>query len=113
MSDIWQQMCQTERLAINCNKFALRYEYLNDEGPSMTEKTKEIIELALQLDITERQELVAELVASIEDESSMQLHPDWSQEILRRLEELDSQKVKTVPWSQVRQQLVTKLRSAK
>lgn len=76
----------------------------------MTEKTREIITLALELELSERREVIAELVASLENESSGELDPEWSQEILRRLHEVEAGDAKTVPWSEVREGLLDKSR---
>lgn len=74
----------------------------------MTERTQEILSLALELEVSERREVIAELMASLEDELDPELHPDWSEEILRRLQDVESGTVRTVPWSEVRAGLVNK-----
>lgn len=74
----------------------------------MTGKTREIITLALELEVAERRAVIAELMASLEDEHTDELHPDWPQQILRRLREVEAGAVKPVPWSKVREGLVVK-----
>jgi putative addiction module component (TIGR02574 family) len=66
-----------------------------------------LIEAALRLPPEARGALASRLLESIHDD---QADPDaeaaWEAEIARRLEELDSGKVKTIPWSEARQQIL-------
>ncbi len=69
----------------------------------MTTKAQEILNQALQLGPKERAELASHLLSSLEDDESYpDLHPSWSAEIKRRLEELESGAVKAVPWDEAR-----------
>lgn len=69
----------------------------------MTTKAQEILNQALQLGPDERAELASQLLSSLEDEESYaDLHPSWSAEIKRRLDELESGAVKAIPWEEAR-----------
>lgn len=74
----------------------------------MTEKSREIIALALELELTERREVIAELIASLGDDCTDELHPEWSPEILRRLREVEAGVSIPLSWSKVREGLVDK-----
>lgn len=55
----------------------------------MTHATRELLERALRLSPTERAELVAELVASLDgDEPESQVEAAWADEIERRVREM-------------------------
>ena len=73
----------------------------------MTERAREIITLALALEVSERREIITELMASLEDDG---LHSEWSEEILRRLRDVEAGVDVPVPWSRVREGLLDKSR---
>jgi len=60
--------------------------------------TKEILEAALKLDPEQREELVEELSASLD---ASNLGEYWEAEIKRRIDDVDSGRVKTVPAEEV------------
>ena len=69
----------------------------------MTTKAQEILNQALQLGPKERAELASQLLSSLEgEEDGPDLHPSWSAEIKRRMDELDSGAVKAIPWEEAR-----------
>ncbi len=45
------------------------------------------------------------LIESLHSEVDLDAEEAWNAEIQRRVEELDSGKVETIPWSEVRQRL--------
>jgi putative addiction module component (TIGR02574 family) len=57
---------------------------------------------ALQLSEAERLEVAEALYASLEGPPDPGADEAWSAEIQRRIAELDSGKVKTIPWEQAR-----------
>ncbi len=60
--------------------------------------TKEILEAALKLDPEQREELIEELSASLD---ASNLGEYWEAEIKRRIDDVDSGRVKTVPADEV------------
>jgi putative addiction module component (TIGR02574 family) len=69
----------------------------------------EVIELfrrASELAGNDRATLAGLLIESLESGQENDVESQWLGEIERRLEELDSGKVKTVPWKQVRAKLL-------
>ena len=71
----------------------------------MTENVQELFNSALQLNDQERAELAGLLLGSIEEERDEDSQAAWSDEIARRLEELNSGAVKPIPWAEVRRRL--------
>lgn len=59
---------------------------------------KDILKAALELDSTERSRLVDELSASLH---GIELSADWEEEIERRISDIDSGQVKTIPGDEV------------
>lgn len=74
----------------------------------MTERAREIVSLALELAAPERRQVIDELMASLEGECN--LHPDWSLEIRRRMQDLENGVVEPVPWAEVRAGLLDRSR---
>ena len=52
-----------------------------------------------------RAALAGSLLESLEDTLDASAEEAWSQEIARRIEELDSGKVKPIPWAEARRQI--------
>lgn len=72
----------------------------------MEKRTKEILDEALALPESEREELVELLVPSLErNPYSGELHPDWIPEIERRLRDHREGKTKAIPWEEVKARL--------
>ncbi len=63
------------------------------------------MEDALKLDVSERAELVAELLASLDAEVDEDAEVAWAAEIERRMSDFRAGNVKTIPWSEVRARL--------
>lgn len=64
----------------------------------MSTGAKEILEAALKLDPQQREELIEELSASLD---ATNLGEYWEAEIQRRIEDVDSGRVKAVPADEV------------
>lgn len=64
----------------------------------MSTATKEILEAALKLDPEQREELIEELSARLD---ASNLGEYWEAEIKRRIDDVDSGRVKTVPAHEV------------
>ena len=54
---------------------------------------------------SERAELAGLLLESLETEPEAGVEAAWAEEVERRVREIDSGRVKTIPWEQVRAQL--------
>lgn len=63
----------------------------------MTKKTRALLEAALKLTPAERAVLMDSLATSLEGEGEFPLHPEWREEIERRVEGIVSGKTKGVP----------------
>ena len=68
----------------------------------MAASAKELYERAICLNDEERAELIGMLLESLEIQDDEGLEAAWLEEIERRVVELDSGAVKTVPWTEVR-----------
>jgi putative addiction module component (TIGR02574 family) len=66
----------------------------------------------MRLDPKERAELTGLLIESLEPESESGVEEAWIAEVERRLAELDSGAVKTIPWDELRSKLYAKLNAA-
>jgi len=69
---------------------------------AMTDDLKSLLEKALKLSPEERAALAGSLLESLDQEVDENVEEAWSTEIARRVSEIDSHKVQTVPWSEVR-----------
>jgi putative addiction module component (TIGR02574 family) len=56
----------------------------------MTAAAKQIIEAALKLDRSEREEIAHELLESIDGSSDAELNPAWEAEVQRRLQKIEA-----------------------
>jgi putative addiction module component (TIGR02574 family) len=77
----------------------------------MTQDAAELLKRALALTEEERAELAGSLLESLDGghEDPESVEAAWSEEIARRIEDLDSGKAKTVPWEEVRHRISSKL----
>jgi putative addiction module component (TIGR02574 family) len=66
----------------------------------MPRTVAELLEAALALPEEERAEL-AELLAATLTSPPSRLHPDWAAELRRRAAEIDSGKVRPIPWEEI------------
>ncbi len=72
----------------------------------MNPPVEEFLARALQLPESDRAELAASLIDSLDRESDENAEAAWDVEIRRRLAELDSGSVKTVSWAEARRRIV-------
>jgi len=68
----------------------------------MTQEARELLPKAWALPENERAELAGNLISSLDTTVDSDLDAAWQAEVARRLEEVQSGKVKTVPWEKVR-----------
>lgn len=71
----------------------------------------ELLQHALRLPVDDRLELATELLESVEGAEDPAWTAAWAAEIDRRVRELDAGAVESVPWSQVRSEILGRLRS--
>ncbi len=71
----------------------------------------EILEDALALPLEARGVLINSLVDSLDSEVDENAEDLWQKEILNRVEQINRQEARTEPWSAVRAQLTTRVRS--
>jgi len=71
----------------------------------MTQEVSELLKKALTLPPEARAALAGSLLESLEDTLDAAAEGEWSHEIARRIAELDSGKVKPIPWAEARRQI--------
>jgi putative addiction module component (TIGR02574 family) len=71
----------------------------------MSNDVQRLLDDALRLPDQERAELAGLLIDSLEEGQDACVQAAWSEEIARRLEELDSGEVTPIPWAEVRRRL--------
>jgi putative addiction module component (TIGR02574 family) len=71
----------------------------------MNEEISEILKKALALPSEARAALAGSLLESLDDTVDASVEESWSREIAHRIEELDSGKVKPIPWAEARRQI--------
>jgi putative addiction module component (TIGR02574 family) len=71
----------------------------------------ELLERALELPVGDRLALATELLESVEGPEDAEWTAAWAAELDRRVRELDSGAVKSIPWQQVRAEILERLRS--
>jgi putative addiction module component (TIGR02574 family) len=79
----------------------------------MGEKVSELLKQALALPAEARAALANSLLESLdEDVLDEGAEQEWEREIQRRLKELDSGAVQTIPWSEVRRRMLARIADA-
>jgi putative addiction module component (TIGR02574 family) len=76
----------------------------------MTQPALELLQKALTLSDEERAELAGSHIDSHDTTVDAETESAWNREIAQRIEDLDSEKAKTVPWEEVQRRISTKLR---
>ena len=71
----------------------------------MARSARELFEEAMRLDPEERATLMRPLVDTLDAESDEGVEDAWRVEIERRMAELDTGAVQTVPWEELRARL--------
>jgi putative addiction module component (TIGR02574 family) len=71
----------------------------------MTEEVAELLKKALALPPEARAALAGSLPESLDETVDPSAEEAWSQEIAGRIEQLDSGKVKPIPWAEARRQI--------
>ena len=71
----------------------------------MARSAQELFDEAMRLDPRERASLIRLLIESLDAETDEGVEDAWRIEIERRMAELDSGAVETIPWDEVRARL--------
>ena len=71
----------------------------------MTKEVSELLQKALALPPEIRAALAGSLLYSLDDSVDPAAEESWRLEIARRIEDLDSGKVKPIPWAEARRQI--------
>ncbi|HEY3120186.1 MAG TPA: addiction module protein [Vicinamibacteria bacterium] len=71
----------------------------------MTVKARQVLREALRLPPRARADIAGTLLQSLDVEKDPDVEAAWAIEIDRRLKEVDSGRVKLIPWEQVRRRL--------
>ena len=72
----------------------------------MNTTAKQLYDNALQLPDSERSELAAWLIESLDPEVDRDVEKAWDVEIKRRIDELDSGAVTAIPWPEARRMIL-------
>jgi putative addiction module component (TIGR02574 family) len=73
----------------------------------MSSNASKLLEEALKLPAEARAALAGSLLESLDDTVDEDVEQAWAVEITRRLEEVQSGKVKGVPWAEARRRIVS------
>lgn len=76
----------------------------------MKQDVTELLKRALELPAAARAALASSLLESLDDQVDAAADEEWKQEIARRIAELDSGKVKPIPWADARREISAILR---
>jgi len=71
----------------------------------MTQEVSELLKKALALPAEARAALAGSLLDSLNETVDASAEEEWNREIARRIRELDSGKVKPIPWEEARRQV--------
>ena len=75
----------------------------------MTQQAQDLLRRALSLSEEERAYLASSLMDSLDGSADPSAEAAWNEEIARRITDLDSGRVKTVPWEEDRHRISSKL----
>ncbi|MBN1444090.1 MAG: addiction module protein [Planctomycetes bacterium] len=67
---------------------------------------QKIVDEALRLPPAARAALASQLLESLEPDIDAEAEDAWSEEIAKRLREIDSGQVKLIPWAQARRRIL-------
>ena len=72
----------------------------------MAPDAQEILDAALKLNDQEKAAIAASLIESLDPDYDEGCDEAWAAEIAKRMREVDSGQVKTVPWSEARRMIL-------
>ena len=67
----------------------------------MSPETDEVLKKAMTLPLEDRAALACSLIDSLDETVDEDAEVAWQQEVVRRMDEIRSGKVKTIPWREV------------
>jgi len=73
----------------------------------MADEATELLKRALTLPVAERAELAGSLIESLDEAADESVKAAWNEEVARRMEDLDSGKVKPISLEEARRRLST------
>ena len=79
-----------------------------DNIAGMKSDAIKILEEALKLPIEARAALAGSLIESLDEAVDENVEAAWADEIARRVEDLDSGRAKTIPWSKARRLILSR-----
>ena len=74
----------------------------------MKSEVSKILEAALKLPPEARAAIAGSLIESPDEEIDENAEAAWADEIARRVQDLDSGKAKTIPWSKARRSIISR-----
>jgi putative addiction module component (TIGR02574 family) len=77
-----------------------------ETGPNMNATAQKMFEDALRLPEADRADLAASLIESLDETKEQDVDSAWAAEIRRRIEDLDSGRVKPMSWDAARRVIV-------
>lgn len=72
---------------------------------TVTKASRNLLEEALKLDIAERADIAAELLASLDGEPEDRVEAAWAAEIQRRIERIEAGTEVMLPWEDVERRI--------
>ena len=72
---------------------------------AVTKTAQNLLREAIKLDVSERAELAAELLASLEGEPEEDVEAAWAAEIERRIARIEAGTEKLLPWEDVKSRI--------
>jgi putative addiction module component (TIGR02574 family) len=78
----------------------------------MSPETDELLQKAMTLPLEARAEVACSLIDSLDETVDEDAEVAWQQEVVRRMDEIRSGKVKTIPGSQLLERLKARQRDA-
>ncbi|HUK51938.1 MAG TPA: addiction module protein [Candidatus Binatia bacterium] len=79
----------------------------------MRQEAAEILKRALALPSAERADVAAVLMNSLDPAENAAVEAAWSDEIARRIEEVDSGRARTIPWEEVCRRVAAKIKNGR
>jgi putative addiction module component (TIGR02574 family) len=73
---------------------------------NLKEETQDLLDKALKLPPEARAALAGSLIESLEDPIDRDAEASWGAEIQKRIRQIDSGAVKTIPWSVARKRIL-------
>ena len=112
--------CGSSQVGFSINDLAMREKrsgcpraIFRRYNAAMTQQAAELLQKALSLSDKERAELACSLIDSLDATVDEGVEEAWDEEIARRIHDIDSGKVKAVPWDEVKNRISSKLTHGK